>query len=120
MQRFINHPQPLSADPRSARLAEQFATGVRQALVSNLVNIYLFGSRARGTHHPESDLDFLIETTTPITEDQRDAVTEVVLDLTVASRLAFDVHYCTPADLRPGKRPPSLYLRQALAEGVRL
>lgn len=54
-------------------------TGVR----SDIVDLYLFGSRARGDHRPDSDYDVFVvlrERARPIVDAMYDAVVDVVCE----------------------------------------
>ena len=44
------------------RAVEHFATTVRERWGSEIIEIYLFGSKARGDAGPESDIDLLVVT----------------------------------------------------------
>jgi len=42
------------------RVVERFASRLNDVLGSDLRGLWLYGSRARGTAHPESDIDLLV------------------------------------------------------------
>jgi predicted nucleotidyltransferase len=54
-----HHPCPF-VTPTDARALEAFADRVRTALGDRLLELRLFGSKARGDSTPESDIDILV------------------------------------------------------------
>ena|SRR3990172_12507456 len=46
-----------------------------------VVQIVLYGSKARGTDDPESDIDLLVLTSRELTWQERDAVTDALFDV---------------------------------------
>jgi predicted nucleotidyltransferase len=73
-------------DQDRAALAE-FGRRVRAALGSNLVDLRLFGSKARGDAGPDSDIDVAV-----IVETPDDGVEDRVIDIAFDIDLAFDVY----------------------------
>ena len=56
-------PDPLSAAQLTdgqRRVVERFASRLRATLGSDLRALWLYGSRSRGTAHPDSDVDLLV------------------------------------------------------------
>ena len=50
----------LSRDQTIARALAEFASAVRRHYKDRLLGLYLFGSRARGDHTPDSDVDVAV------------------------------------------------------------
>ncbi len=73
-------------DKDRAALAE-FGRRVRAALGSNLLDLRLFGSKARGEAAPDSDLDVAV-----IVESPTGGVEDLVIDIAFDIDLAFDVY----------------------------
>jgi predicted nucleotidyltransferase len=92
---------------------------VRQALGASLVAVYWFGSRARGQGSDESDYDFLIETAHHLSEEERDRVADVAVDLSADHGVLLDIHQRTSETLRR-RRPFSLFAHTVLLEGVQV
>ena len=69
-----------------AALAE-FGRRVRAALGANLLDLRLFGSKARGDATPDSDLDVAV-----IVEAAGAGVEDLVIDIAFDVDLAFDVY----------------------------
>jgi len=71
----LSTPAPSSPLPRTgvvttAEVPAQFIRRIVEVLAPE--EIWLFGSRARGTHHPESDWDLLVVLPNTATEQQLD------------------------------------------------
>ncbi len=64
-----------------------FGRRVRAALGSNLLDLRLFGSKARGEAAPDSDLDVAV-----IVESPTGGVEDQVIDIAFDIDLAFDVY----------------------------
>lgn len=79
--------------------------------------ILLFGSRARGTAHPDSDLDVLV-VMPPGTQKRETqvAMRRALRDL----RASKDILVTTPEEIERRGRIPGLVLGTALREGVEL
>lgn len=67
------------------RVVERFASRLDNELGSHLRGLWLYGSRARGTRHPESDVDLLV-----IADGGRDRYGRTVGDLGEEVALAED------------------------------
>ena len=59
---------------------------IRQAIrrVVPGATMYLYGSGARGTREPDSDLDVLLLTETPLSHDEENALADAVYELELA------------------------------------
>ena len=68
---------------RERRTVEHFASRLDNVLGSDLRALWLYGSRARGTAHPESDVDLLV-----IADGGRDRYGRLVGDLGEEAALA--------------------------------
>ncbi len=55
-------------------IVQSYVDQAKVALPDMIQHAYWFGSRARGMGHPDSDYDLLLETTTELSEMQRDAL----------------------------------------------
>ena len=56
--RIVDYPPPSEEAVRSA--ISRAVAGYRRAFGERLAQVWLFGSRALGTHRPDSDLDLLV------------------------------------------------------------
>lgn len=72
----LNHHQAIA----------EFTRNMKKQLSGNLKAIRLFGSVARGTETPESDIDLLVL----VNRDDK-ATREIIMDITVEINLDFDV-----------------------------
>lgn len=107
--------------PADARAVAAFADLVRQQLRDHIVDIRLFGSKARGDASAESDIDVLV--IVPAGLDRRRLQDEVV-DLAFDVNLAHDV-YISPRVVTQDALNDEIELRgsflgAALREGIQL
>lgn len=95
-----------------------FAAQAKEVLRDNLVSLILFGSRARGEAHIDSDVDLLLVVKDLQRASQAlDTLDEVVLDLLLEHGLLLAV---VPAEAAQFARQERLLYRLASREGVRL
>jgi predicted nucleotidyltransferase len=79
--------------------------------------IILFGSRARDTATPDSDVDLLIVAPSPLPRDER----EIRLTRQLfGSGLAFDILYLTPDEVEARLRRNGPFIREILENGMLL
>jgi predicted nucleotidyltransferase len=80
---------PPPDDATVARTLAEFAAAVRAHYGERLKGIYLFGSRARGDHHPESDADIAVVLADGdwIGWKERRALTRLAYDLSLETGL---------------------------------
>ena len=102
-------------------LSETVAKEVKAALVrtygNRLAALYVFGSRARGDHGPESDLDLaVILRNTPSSLARAD---DALLDVTYPIEINHGVHIQAWALAADDAGQPSTAFRSRLAETVR-
>ncbi|MHC4482752.1 MAG: nucleotidyltransferase domain-containing protein [Planctomycetota bacterium] len=74
----------LSAQEKSA--LQQFKTGLEQALGNRLIELRLFGSKARGDDQPNSDTDVLVIVASDdwhIRDTVYDAATDILLQMDI-------------------------------------
>ena len=82
--------------------------------------IYVFGSRAKGTHRPDSDYDVLLVVTEDFTFQNQDALYDVVLDILldtgrlVSLKIFRTTDFCRLRDLN------TPFMRHVLTEGVKV
>ncbi len=76
-------PRP---SPLEDRALAAFVGAVRERFGSRVAAVVLFGSRARGEGHAESDLDVLV-LVHGLTRDDRRTVIDVAYDVELATRL---------------------------------
>jgi len=68
---------------------EEFSKRIKDELGSNLMEMKLFGSKAKGKNMPDSDIDILI-----ITEETNENIKDIIFDITVDVNLTYDVVIC--------------------------
>jgi uncharacterized protein len=96
------------------RTIERFAARLRDELGSDLRALWLYGSRARGEAHADSDVDLLV-----IADGGRDRYRRIVGDLGEAAALAegespfsFSVHIHDPQWLRGRREIDSFFIQE--------
>lgn len=77
---------PRGLSERESRAIREFCRLVREKLGSGLKELRLFGSKARGTSGPESDIDVLL-----ITVGKDRVLEEMVVEAAVEVNLEYDV-----------------------------
>ncbi len=110
-------PNPLTAAQLSVserRTVERFASRLDDVLGDDLRALWLYGSRARGTAHPESDIDLLV-----IAEGGRDSHGRTVGDIGEQAALAegespfnFSVHVHDPGWLQERREIESFFIQE--------
>lgn len=73
--------------PRDSHALQEFVERVRASLGSQLVELKLFGSKARGQDVPDSDIDVLV-----VVRDDRVAAEDAILDIAFEVNLAHEVY----------------------------
>jgi len=102
----------------SAALRE-FAARIRAALGSNLQELRLFGSKARGDARPDSDLDVLVV----VAGDRvgaEDRAIDIAFDVNVASDLYISPRVVTAESLADPVWRTTLFVQTVAREGVAL
>ncbi|HEV2856968.1 MAG TPA: nucleotidyltransferase domain-containing protein [Solirubrobacterales bacterium] len=96
------------------RTVEQFAARLNSELGSDLRALWLYGSRARGTAHPESDVDLLV-----IAEGGRDRYGRIAGDLSEEAAISegespfnYSVHVHDPAWLDRRRAIESFFIQE--------
>lgn len=97
---------------------ESFLRGIRKER-ARVRAIYLFGSRARGDDRPDSDYDLLIVTDKkdPFLKDR---VYDVATDVSLQTHRDLSLKFFSAEEFERLKAIPSRFIRQVLAEGVKL
>jgi predicted nucleotidyltransferase len=80
---------PSGLSEKDAGALREFVAAVRRALGPNLIELRLFGSKARGDDDPESDIDVLVVLKTASQADE-----DKVLDRAFRTSLGHDVVIC--------------------------
>lgn len=96
------------------RVVERFASRLDNELGEDLRGLWLYGSRARGTAHPESDVDLLV-----IADGGRDRYGRIAGDLSEEAAIAEDespfnysVHVHDPGWLRSRREIESFFIQE--------
>lgn len=99
---------------RERRTVEHFASHLDNALGDDLRALWLYGSRARGTAHPESDIDMLV-----IADGGRERYGRIVGDLGEEAAIAegespfnYSVHVHDPQWLQERREIESFFIQE--------
>jgi predicted nucleotidyltransferase len=80
-------PSTTALSPHMQSAVAQFVSRARAALGQNLVDVRLFGSRARGDSRPDSDIDIAL-----IVETNRARAEDVAIDIAFEVNVASDLY----------------------------
>jgi predicted nucleotidyltransferase len=104
---------------RESEALGEFCARIRAALGSNLRELRLFGSKARGDSRPDSDLDVLV-----VVADDRvraeDLAIDIAFDINVASNLYISPRVLTTESLSDPVWRTTLFVQTVTREGVAL
>ncbi len=104
-------------DSQSEAAAQEVKAALAQAYGDRLAALYVFGSRARGDHRPDSDLDLavILRNASPSLASVDDALLEVIYPIEIDR----GVHIQAWALAADDAGQPSTAFRSRLAETVR-
>ncbi|MGD0621718.1 MAG: nucleotidyltransferase domain-containing protein [Dehalococcoidia bacterium] len=74
------------ADPVWQLAIEKFSRSIKDRLPTTVKDVRLFGSVARGTNAPESDIDILV-----LVESDDRMISDIIMDVAVDINLDYDV-----------------------------
>lgn len=80
------------------QIYHELVDGILRALPAQVVRIVLYGSAARGTNTPESDVDIAVFVHTRLDSDMEDRLSDVVVDMNLKYDKVFsviDIHNAT-------------------------
>lgn len=105
-------------DPRELSAARQLVDRIHREVAAELVQVTLFGSRARGDHRPDSDIDFLLVfRRLPFDrEPQASHAEDIAEDIAGETGVPVTVWSVSLVDLNRGLRTPMLV--DALADSI--
>jgi predicted nucleotidyltransferase len=99
-------------------VVESFLKGIRKER-PRIQAIYLFGSRARADAQPDSDYDLLLVTDKK-DPGLKDRVYDVATDVSLQTRRDLSLKFFSAEEFDRLKAIPSHFIRQVLAEGIKL
>lgn len=104
-----------------ARAVAEFVERVRSVLGERVVEIRLFGSKARGDAEPDSDIDVLVVAASGSDVHQPQRITvDIAFDVNVAHNVYISPHVVTADALNDPLQLRGSFLGPALREGIRL
>jgi predicted nucleotidyltransferase len=98
----------------SEELADQIVRRIRSVAVPE--KIVLFGSRARGDHRPDSDVDLLIVQKSNLPRHRRSIPIRAALS-GLPIEVDLEIVMYTPAEIEEWSRVPRAFVTTALREG---
>lgn len=104
--------------PAERRAVARFCQELERALPGRVQRLILYGSKARGDAHPESDVDLLL-----VVDSRTQEVEETILDLTARpweEGVYLEVLEMTPADLAAQCALGTPFIRNVAEEGIPL
>ena len=70
---------------------EELVQGILKTVGTSVINIFLYGSAARGTATVESDIDIAILVTDELTFEQSDSLSDFIVDMNLKYDKVFSV-----------------------------
>ncbi len=117
--RLMIHVGTMNAPTREEAATRPFTEQIRSVLGPNLIELRLFGSRARGTARPDSDIDVLV-----VVRDNRVTAENHAIDVAFDVNLEHDVYVSprvvTDASLRDPVWRTTLFVQTLSRERVPL
>lgn len=101
------------------KIIKDFKDQLKERLGDNIVLVKLFGSKARGDFHKESDIDILVVLKQP-TEKQIDFIYDAVIQLTGEYGIYLSVKIFSEEEFNYYKSIPTRFITNILKEGVSL
>ncbi|MBC7226005.1 MAG: HEPN domain-containing protein [Thermoflexales bacterium] len=104
--------------PAERRAVARFCRELERALPGRVQRLILYGSKARGDTHPESDVDLLV-----VVDSRTPEVTDTLLELTARpwrEGVHLEVLEMTPADLAAQCALGTPFIRNVAEEGIPL
>ena len=110
---------PPSLTPAEQAALEDFVNAVRGSLGSEVVDVQLFGSKARGDATPDSDVDVLVV----VRRDEPkliDALYDLLLDACLSHNVYISLKVFSEAEYERLNHPRTPFMQNVAKEGVAL
>ncbi len=102
------------------QIVSDYVCRARTALPGVVLRAYWFGSRARGEGHSDSDYDLMLETSMSLSEEQRDILADIAVDLAADHGSLLDVHFYSRDQLKDVRLGRSPFVQTVHEEGLLL
>jgi predicted nucleotidyltransferase len=110
---------PSASDRRQA--LKEFVNRLRQALSSNIVDVRLFGSEARGEATSESDIDVLVVVQPDIERVRfEDRIIDIAFDVNLEFRVYISPRVVTPGILNDPVWRETPFIKNVARESIAL
>ena len=110
---------PSCLSPAERAALEDFVNAVQSSLRSEIVDVQLFGSKARGDATPESDVDVLVV----VRRDEPrliDALYDLLLDACLSHNVYISLKVFSEAEYERLNHPRTPFMQSVAREGVTL
>jgi predicted nucleotidyltransferase len=97
----------------------EFSARIRDALGQNLLELKLFGSKATGRFHDESDINVLV-IVTERNEQVLDAMSEILLDMELKYNSRLSPVVLTFAEFQQNRKYQTLFYHEVVRSGAPL
>ena len=100
-------------------IVSRFLAGI-QPVRPMIQAVYVFGSRAKGTHRPDSDYDVLLVVADEFTFKEQDALYDVVLDILLDTGRLVSLKLFRASAFRRLRDLNTPFMRHVMTEGVQV
>lgn len=101
------------------KVIKDFSEKLYSELGSDIVSIFLFGSKSREDYRKNSDIDILVVLKNP-TENQINYIYSVVMNLVNEYKIYLSVKIFSEKEFRYYKSIPTMFIRNVLRDGIRI
>ena len=107
----------LTIPKKEKKVIKDFKKQLSDKLEDDLVSVQLFGSKARGDFHKESDIDILVVLKNPL-ENQINFIYDTAISLSCKSNVYLSVKIFSQEEFNYYKSIPTRFIQNVLKDGM--